>query len=238
MRLSLPGLILLAAVLAAAVTGCASGSTATPDGASSSGAPTPGAASPDANLPTGTQLRAVLAPKSYFPAGYAQNARTTADSQDTYRTQTTPAPAKPDCAQLGSTGWFTIPGVNAVSFAQTSYVDKGATAELDQEVFAFAGTGAATELANVGKLGSQCPGYTDPASHTKVKVAEHATSGLGDGAYTITLTDPGWLTGSTLEAVRVGSVDIFVYSTSGPGNGAAAATKLATYLIGKVKSLR
>jgi hypothetical protein len=242
MRLSLPVVAVLAALLPVAVIGCSSGSDAGSDGSGASS--TNAAAAPNAttnqfaNLPTGTTLRGVLAPKSFFPAGFAQDASTTADSRDAYRTQTTTAPAKPDCTLLSGTGWFTVTRVNEVSFAQTAYVNKTTNAEQDEEVFAYSGTGAATQLADVGKLATLCPSYTDAQTHTKVKVTEHATTRLGDGGYTLTLTDPGWQTGSTLEAVRVGNEIAFVYSTSEPGNGAVDATKLTNYLVTKLKALR
>jgi hypothetical protein len=238
MRLSLSALALLVTVLPVAVIGCASGPAAAPNtAADATTAPVTTSSDPLANLPTGTQLKTVLAPKSFFPAGFAQDASTTADSKDDYQTQTTAAPAKPDCTLLSGTGWFTSTGVNGVSFAQTAYLDKATSAEQDEEVFAYSGDGAATQLADVGKLATQCPSYTDAPTHTKVKVTEHATPGLGDGAYTITLVDAGWQSGSTLEAVQVGSEDLFVYSTSGPDNGAADATKLAVYLAGKLTAL-
>jgi hypothetical protein len=238
MRLSLPA-VLLAVLLPVAVIGCSSGGGAAskPD-ATSAVAP---AADPDAslrNLPTGTQLKAVLAPKSFFPAGFAQDASVTADSQDAYQAKPPPVPTQPDCTLLSGTGWFTITGIGAASFAQTAYVDKATSAEQDQEVFAYAGNGAATQLAKVSTLATLCPSYTDAATHSKVKVSEHAATGVGQGAYTITLTDPEWKTGSTLEAVRVGNEDLFVYSTSGPSNGATDATKLSKYLAGKLATLR
>jgi hypothetical protein len=239
MRLSLPAAALLAVLLPVTVIGCASGDAAAPKtGATSKTAAAPKPAASLANLPTGTQLKAELAPKSFFPAGFAQDAGVTNDSKDEYQTTPTPAPAKPDCTLLSGTGWFTITGIDAVSFAQTAYVDSATSAEQDQEVFAYAGNGAATQLADVGRLATLCPSYTDAQTHSKVKVTERAATGLSDGAFAITLTDPDWKTGSTLEAVRVGSEDLFVYSTSGPSNGATDATKLSRYLAGKLKTLR
>lgn len=242
MRLSLPALVALAVLLPVAVIGCSGGSDAGSDG---SGAPPANAAAVPkatqdefANLPTGTVLKGVLAPKSFFPAGFAQDASTTADSHDAYQTPTTSAQAKPDCTLLSGTGWFTVTRVGEVSFAQTAYVDKNTNAELDQEVFAYSGTNAQAQLGDVGRLATLCPSYTDPQTHTKVKVTEHATTALGDGGYTITLTDPGWQTGSTLEAVRVGNEIAFVYSTSGPSNGAVEATRLTGYLVAKLTALR
>jgi hypothetical protein len=238
MRLSLPAAAVIAVVLPMALLGCAGAGPSAPNpGAATTTGPAPTSAGASANLPTGTQLKAVLAPKSFFPAGFAQDASTTADSRDGYQTQTTAAQAKPDCTLLSGTGWFTITGLDGVSFAQTAYVDKATSAEQDEEVFAYAGTGAATQLAEVGKLARECPSYTDAQTHSKVKVTEHATTGLGDGGYTITLTDADWQSGSTLTAVRVGNEDAFVYSTSGPNNGATDAARLSAYLVGKLKSL-
>lgn len=234
MRLSL--LAVLAAVVGLTVIGCTSESSPAPDNGTHSTAPAPAA-----QQPTGTQLKGLLAPASFFPAGYAPLAAGTADSHDQFQTQTTPAPPKPDCALLGGTGWFTITGLNtgkdSVSFAQAAYLDDATKTEQDQQVFAYSGTGATTQLAAVGKLGKLCPSYTDSATHSKVKVTEHATSGLGDGGYTITLTDTAWKSGSTLAAVRVGNVDAFVYSTGGPADGATDATKLSTYLVKQLKAL-
>jgi hypothetical protein len=238
MRLSLPVLAVLAAVFPLAVIGCTSGSNPAPaNGTHSSTAPASAAAKP----PTGTQLKGLLAPKSFFVTGYASVAVGTADSHDTFGTQTTPAPPKPDCTLLGGTGWFTTAGMNpakdSVSFAQAAYLDSATNTEQDQQIFAFSGNGAATQLDAVGRLAKLCPSYTDPTTHSKVKVAEHPTSGLGDGGYVITLTDPEWKTGCTLEAVRVGTEDVFVYSTSGPGNGATDASKLSGYLVQQLKGL-
>ncbi|HEY4458958.1 MAG TPA: hypothetical protein VGN81_31885 [Pseudonocardiaceae bacterium] len=235
MRLSLPAVVVLAAVFPLAVIGCTSGSNAAPDNGGHSSTAAPAAA----KLPTGTQLKDVLAPKSFFAAGYAPVAA--ADSHDAFGTPATPAPPKPDCTQLGGTGWFTVTGMNpakaSISFAQSAYLDSTTNTEQDQQVFAFSDGGSAAQLDAVGKLAKLCPSYTDPATHSKVKVAEHATSGLGDGGYALTLTDPAWKNGSTLEAVRVGNEDVFVYSTSGPNNGATDATKLTGYLVQQLKGL-
>ncbi|HEY2699092.1 MAG TPA: hypothetical protein VGJ45_26785 [Pseudonocardiaceae bacterium] len=238
MRLSLPVAAVLAAVFPLTVIGCTSGSSAAPDNGAHS---TTAAPLPAANLPTGTQLKGLLAPKSFFAAGYAPVAASTADSHEAFGTQTTPASPKPDCTLLGGTGWFTVTGMNpgkaSISFAQAAYLDATTNTEQDQQVFAYSDNGASAQLDAVGKLAKLCPSYPDPATHSKVKVAEHATSGLGDGGYAITLTDPDWKNGSTLEAVRVGTEDVFVYSTSGQDNGATDATRLAGYLVRQLNGL-
>lgn len=231
MRLSL--LAALAVVVPLAVVGCTSASSPAPDNATH-----PTAAAP--KQPTGTQLKALLAPASFFPAGFTPVA--TADSRDQVQTQTTPAPPNPDCTLLGGTGWFAVTGLNtgknSVSFAQAAYLNNANQTEQDQQVFAYSGNGAATQLDAVGKLATLCPHYSDAATHSTVKVTEHAIGGLGDGAYTIRLTDSAWKTGSTLQAIRVGNADLFVYSTSGADNGATDATKLSTYLVHKLQALR
>ena len=238
MRLPLPTAVVFAALLPLAVVGCASGSSAAPTTGPSSSAAAPTSADADAGLPTGTQLRAVLAQPTYFPAGFAQEASATRDTGDTYQQQSTTPPARPDCTLLGGTGWFTISGISGVSFAQASYVDKATSAEQDEEIFAYSGAAATTELGAVGAIAKTCPTYTDAQTHSPVKVTETASSGLGEAGYTITLTDSAWQSGSTLQASKVGSDIVFVYSTSGPKNGATDATRLSTYVVSKLKALR
>ncbi len=238
MRLSLPTAVVFAALLPLAVLGCASGSSAAPTTGTSSTAAASTSADPDAGLAIGTQLKAALAQQAYFPTGFAQDASATRDTGDTYQQQTTTAPAKPDCTLLGGTGWFTISGISGVSFAQASYVDKATSAEQDEEIFAYSGDSATAELSAVGSIAKTCPTYTDAQTHSPVKVSEAASSGLGEAGYTITLTDSAWQSGSTLQASKVGSDIVFVYSTSGPKNGATDATKLSTYVVSKLKALR
>ncbi len=237
MRLPLPMAAVLAALLPLAVAGCSTGSSGAPATGTPPTAAATTSADPDAGLPTGTQLKAALAQQAYFPAGFAQDASSTRDTGETYQQQTTAAPAKPDCTLLGGTGWFTISGISGVSFAQASYVDKDTSAEQDEEIFAYSGNAAATELAAVGSIATTCPTYTDAQTHSPVKVTEHASTGLGDGGYTITLTDAAWQSGSTLQASKVGNDIVFVYSTSGQKDGATDATKLSTYIVNKLKAM-
>lgn len=53
------------------------------------------------------------------------------------------------------------------------------------------------------------------------------TSGLGDDAFTMTMTSGHWENGTTLVAARVGNAVLTVTSTAGKDNGAANAVKLA-----------
>jgi hypothetical protein len=227
-----------AALLPLAVAGCASGSSAAPANPTSPTAAATTSADPDAGLATGTQLKAALAQQAYFPAGFAQDASTTRDTGETYQAQQTTAPAKPDCTLLGGTGWFTISGIDGVSFAQATFMDKATSAEQDEEIFAYSGDVSAAELTAVGSIAKTCPIYTDPQTHSHVKVTEHASSGLGDAGYTITLADSAWQSGSTLQASRVGTDIVFVYSTGGPKDGATDATKLSSYIVNKLKVMR
>jgi hypothetical protein len=237
MRLSLPTAVVFAALLPLAVAGCASGSSDAPAPSTSPNIAVPTRTNPDAGLPTGTQLKAALAQPAYFPAGFAQEASAIRDTGDTYVQQTTTTPAKPDCTLLGGTGWFTISGIAGVSYAKASYVDKATNAVQDEEIFAYSGDSATAELGAVGSIAKTCPTYTDAQTHSPVKVTEAASSGLGDAGYTITLTDSAWQSGSTLQASKVGSDIVFVYSTSGPRNGATDATKLSKYVVSKLKAL-
>ena len=74
---------------------------------------------------------------------------------------------------------------------------------------------------------------TESSVREFVHPAANRFGGDTDTNYAITLTDPDWKNASTLEAVRVGNADVFVYSTT----GATDATKLTTYLVQKLKGL-
>ncbi|MET8538374.1 hypothetical protein ABZV67_43480 [Streptomyces sp. NPDC005065] len=62
-----------------------------------------------------------------------------------------------------------------------------------------------------------------------------STPGVGDAAYTITLTDSAWENSTTLIAVRSGTNVVSVMSTDGHDNGAATAKKLAAQLVNSLK---
>ncbi len=242
MRLTLPtAAVILAAALPLALLGCSSGSSASSNAAnaadgSTTSAAAPTSTDPDADLPTGTRLNAALAPAAYFPAGFIQDSSGSRNTGDTYQSPTTANAAAPDCTLLGGTGWPTLPGIGSVSFAQSDYINKDTSEELAQEIDTYQGADAQTVLADLAKLATTCPTYTDAQTSTHVKVAEAQTPGLGDDAYTITLTDSAWQTGSTLQAVQVGKSVISVYSSGGADNGADAATKLSNYVVGKLKA--
>ncbi|MFF6805548.1 hypothetical protein [Streptomyces sp. NPDC012616] len=194
------------------------------------------AADPNAGLLTGTQLKKALAPASYFPSGFAPDAGLARDTGDTYQAPATKSAAKPHCADLAATSWISLTGVEGVSFAQSSYVNKNTSAELDQEIDVYRGTTGADVLKDLAAVVAACPSYTDSDTHSKVKVTGAATAGLGDEAYTITLTSGAWETGTTLIASRTGTAVVSVLSTDGADNGAASAKKLAAHVLASLKA--
>lgn len=187
---------------------------------------------PNAGLLTGAQLKKALAPASFFPAGFASDPDATRDTGDTYVPPAAKSPAKPDCARLEGTSWLDIAGVTGVSFAQGDYVSKNTSEEIAQQIDTYRGTTAASVLKDVERIATtSCAAFTDSQTHSKVKAAGQATPGLGDEAFTITLTDPSWENGTTLVAARVGTNLVSVLSTDGHDNGAATAKKLAQRIV-------
>jgi hypothetical protein len=221
--------------LAACSSSASSASTDSADGPAASAAPSK-AADPNAGLLTGTQLKKALAPASYFPSGFAADASGARDTGDTYQAPVTKSAAEPHCADLSATSWISITGVEGVSFAQSSYVNRNTSAELDQEIDVYRGTTGADVLKGLAGVVAACPSYTDSDTHSKVKVTGVATPGLGDEAYTITLTSSAWETGTTLIASRTGTAVVSVLSTDGADDGAASAKKLAEHVLASLKA--
>ncbi|MFF8592684.1 hypothetical protein ACF061_14775 [Streptomyces sp. NPDC015220] len=191
---------------------------------------------PNAGLLTGTQLKRALAPASFFPAGFASDADSTRDTGDTYVAPVSKSPAKPDCTRLEGTAWIGITGVSGVSFAQGDYVSKNTSEEISQEADAFRGTTAADVLKDVEKAATACASFADPDIHSTVRTSGSATTGLGDEAYTLTLTDSSWTNGTTLIAARQGTNLVTVLSTDGRDNGAATARKLTRRIVTSLKT--
>ncbi|MYR02074.1 hypothetical protein GTX23_26730, partial [Streptomyces sp. SID6139] len=90
-------------------------------------------------------------------------------------------------------------------------------------------------MKQIAAVATQCATFTDTDAHAKVKVAGKATAGLGDEAYTMTLTSGKWQNGTTLVAARSGSSVVTVLSTAGSDNGAASAKKLTTTILAGLK---
>ncbi|MGC4984188.1 hypothetical protein ACLQ18_26705 [Streptomyces sp. DT193] len=223
--------LIAAAVLPLALTACSS---ATGTSTSSATAKKP-SKDPDAGLLTGTQLKKALAPASFFAAGFAVDPKGARDSGTTYTAPSSSPAAKPDCTLLGGTSWISITGDSGVSFAQNDYVSKNTSEDIAQEIDTFRGTTATKVMANLKKAVATCATYTDADTHTKVKVAGADTTGLGDAAYTITLTNSAWQNGSTLIAAQSGTDVVTVLSTDGHDNGAATAKKLTARIVTSLK---
>ncbi|MGW0081267.1 hypothetical protein [Streptomyces sp. NPDC003393] len=191
---------------------------------------------PNAGLFTGTQLKKALAPASFFRTGFTSDPDATRDSGDAYEPPATKSPAKPDCSRLEGTSWIDVTGVTGVSFAQGDYVDKNTSEEIAQQIDTYRGTTAASVLKDVEQIATtDCATFTDSETHAKVKVAGQATPGLGDEAFTVTLTSPAWENGTTLVATRVGTDLVSVLSTDGHDNGAATAEKLTRQIVASLK---
>ncbi|GAA2644238.1 hypothetical protein [Streptomyces vastus] len=226
--------VLAAAALPLALAACSSGSSHASDSPTAAAKPDK-AKDPNAGLLTGTQLKTVLAPASYFASGFAADPSLTRDTGDTFRTPAAKGAATPNCAALGATAWIDLTGIEGVSFAQSSYIDKNTSAELDQEIDVYRGTTAADVMKALANVVAACPSYPDSDTHSKVTVTGTSTSGLGDDAYSITLTDSAWESGTTLIATRVGTAVVSVLSTDGSDNGAASAKKLTEQIVAHLK---
>lgn len=223
--------VLAVAALPLALAACGSQQATSAKGSASS-SPTK---DPNAGLLTGAQMKKALAPASFFPAGFAVDPSGARDSGDTYTAPSTAPAAKPDCAKLGGTAWIAVTGISGVSFAQNDYVSKNTSEDIAQEIDAYRGTTASDVVKAVQKTAAACDGFADSQTHSKVKVAGAATPGLGDEAYTVTLTDTAWQNGTTLIAARVGTNVVSVMSTDGHDNGAATAKKLTQRIVASLK---
>ncbi|MFB7508126.1 hypothetical protein ACFC0P_32540, partial [Streptomyces broussonetiae] len=137
------------------------------------------------------------------------------------------------------TSWIQVAGLKGgVSFAQNDYANKERTEEVAQETDEFQGTTATTVMKDLRTVASQCATFTDTDAHTTVRLKGRSTPGLGDEAYTMTLTSGTWQNGSTLIAVRSGSAVVTVLSTAGTDNGAASAQRVTTRILGSLKDMK
>ncbi|MEU9244045.1 hypothetical protein [Streptomyces sp. NPDC048385] len=239
MRLPSRAVMLIAvAALPLALTACSTGSTgstgSTTDSGTGASAQPAKTKDPDSGLLTGTQLKKALAPASAFPAGLTLESDGSADSGGQFLSPTGRKTGKPDCTRLETTSWIQVSGYKGgVSFAQNGYANK--TEEVDQEIDAFQGTTAAAVMKALRGVAAECAAYTDTDAHAKVKLTGTATAGLGDEAYTMTLTSGYWENGTTLIAARSGNSVVTVLSTAGGDNGAASAKKVTTTILSALK---
>jgi len=226
-----------AAALGLLATGCSSTpstGTSHPTGASATAA-SPTAANPDAGLPTGTQLKAMLVPASWFPAGFTVDPSGSVDTGASYQQPSAPAGA-PDCAKLGATSWVLQSGTGSVSFAQNDYIDHTNSEQYAQEIDVYRGTGAEDTMAGLRRLARTCPSFHDAQTSSTVTVKLRKGPRLGDDSLTLTLDSPRWVGGTALEAVRAGTAVVTVLYSASSGTGMRQATKLATAIAANLKS--
>lgn len=191
-------------------------------------------ANPNAGLLTGTQLKALLAPASWFPPGFKLDPNGSADTGGSFQPPSPPGTLK--CARLDATSWVELSGVGGVSFAQNDYVNRSTSEQYAQEIDVYRGTGAQGVMAGLRKLASTCPHFRDAQTSSTVTVKLKQGPNLGDDALTFLLKSPRWAGGTTLEAVRVGTAVVSVFFSAGSGTGKTQATKLATLVTANLKN--
>jgi hypothetical protein len=194
----------------------------------------PTSADPDAGLLTGAQLNTMLAPSTWFPAGYAVDPTGSRNTGSLYVAPS--ASANLPCTRLNGTAWIDLAQVGPVSFAQSDYIDQSTSQEYAQEIDVFRGSQAQQAMTGLRHLASTCPSFPD--SQTSSTVTVHLQDGptLGDDALTFLLSSPAWAAGTALEAVRIGSAVITVLYSGSSGNGVPQATSLATLLASSLQS--
>ena len=232
MRFSIP----VAAVLLTAAAACSSTSppatapsaTAKPSGGATSSAPV----NPDAGLLTGTQLKPLLAPASWFPRGFTLDSSNSVDTGSYYQPVSPPGPLK--CERLNGLSWVDLGNGGAVSFAQNDYLDTS-IGQYAQEIDVYQGTTAQDVMARLRKVVASCRSFHDSQTSSTVTVTMGKGPQLGDDALTIRLQDPRWGGDVTLEAVRVGTAVITVYFSAASGTSQAQATRLAAVVTANLK---
>lgn len=233
MRFSIPVAAVILTLLAAACSSTSPPATAPPTTAKPSAAassPTP--VNPNAGLLTGTQLKPLLAPASWFPRGFTLDPQGSVDTGDYYQAVSAPGPLK--CDRLSGTSWVDLGHGGAVSFAQNSYLDPS-IGQYAQEIDVYQGTTAQDVMAQLRKVVAGCRSFHDSQTSSTVTVAMRKGPQLGDDALTIRLQDPRWGGDVTLEAVRVGTAVITVLFSAASGTGQAQATRLAAVVTANLK---
>src|SRR5215471_12836610 len=182
--------LLIAAAAPLAIAACTTGSPSAPDQAASPASAAPAPANPDAGLLTGTQLRGLLEPRSYFPRGYVRDPAGTRDTGSGYQEPTAISVAKPKCGLLGATSWTSMTGISGVSFAENAYINKAGSSEIAQEVDVYSGTTSRAVMQKLGAVATVCPWYTDAQTGRRATVSEQASPRFAEGGNVITVTDP------------------------------------------------
>lgn len=232
MRFSFPVaavvLTLLAACSSTSPPSTAPSATAKPSGGATSSAPV----NPNAGLLTGTQLKPLLAPASWFPRGFTLDPSGSVDTGGYYQPTSPPGPLK--CNRLNGTSWVDLGNGGAVSFAQNDYLDPS-IGQYAQEIDVYQDTTAQDVMAQLRKVVASCQSFHDSQTSSTVTVTMRKGPQLGDDAFTIRLQDPRWGGDVTLEAVRIGTAVVTVYFSAASGTSQAQATRLAAVVTANLK---
>lgn len=223
-----------AAVLPLTLAACsASSSTGSAPSASAPAATSSAPANPDAGLFTGTQLKSMLQPASFFPSGFTRDPSGSVNTGDTFQPAT--PPGKLPCSRLDSTGWVDLSGIGSVSFAQSDFINKSTSEEYAQEIDEYQGAGAKNVMAALRKLSTRCRTFSDQQTSSTVTIKLRKGPALGDDSLSFRLTSPRWLGGTTLDAVRIGTAVIAVLYSADNGTGATQANALTGLVAGKLR---
>jgi hypothetical protein len=220
MRFSMAMAAVVLSLLAAACSSTSPPAAAKPSAGLTSSAPV----NPNEGLLTGTQLKPLLAPASWFPRGFTLDPSGSVDTGDYYQPVSPPGPLK--CDRLNGTGWVDLGNGGAVSFAQNDYLDPS-IGQYAQEIDVYQGTTAQDVMAQLRKVVARCRSFHDSQTSSTVIVTMSNGPQLGADALTIRLQDPRWGGDVTLEAVRVGTAVITAYFSAATGTSRAQATRLA-----------
>lgn len=235
MRLILKSAVASAALpilITACSTASSTGSAPTAKATTPAASPTP--VDPNAGLFTGTQLKAMLAPASYFPSGFKPDASGSVNTGDNF--QPASPPGKLPCSRMDGTSWIDLSDIGSVSFAQSDFVNQTTVEEYAQEIDEFQGTAAQAVMANLRtKVAKSCARFTDPQTGARVSIRLGKGLPVGDDALSFTLTSPNWRGGTTLEAVRTGTAVVTVFFSSASGVGATQARALVRLIVGKMR---
>ena len=228
MRFPIPVTALAVTLLAVACSSTSPSAAPKPSAGSTSPAPV----DPNAGLLTGTQLKALLAPASWFPRGFTLDPQGSVDTGNYHQPVSPPGPL--ECSRLNDTGWVELGNGGAVSFAENDYIDQN-TGQYAQQIDVYQGTTAEQVMANLRKAAARCQSFRDSQTSSTVTVKLMKGPRLGDDALTIGLQDPAWEGDDTHEAVRVGTAVVTVYFSAASGTSQAHATKLAAVLTANLK---
>lgn len=186
---------------------------------------------------TGTQLEAVLAPASFFPAGFTASSTGPVTSGGSL----TSAAPRYQLATLSCPDFlhdFGTPGFGETAMAAQTISGTGQV--YDDLVYQFATPGEATAfVTGVRELAARCGSYAAAGSGASGTYTMRAAAGPAVGGHpTLDLTQHGTLNGSRLiieTQLSPSGVDVFAASAAGIGSGAPAVPARETIIYTLMK---